>query len=142
MTDFILDTSALLTLRANEEGADVIEDILKKTAANKHRCFLSFISLTEIFYIVFQREGKDEAYKTLAQIKTLPLEIIHPSEALLLLAGEWKAIHPMSLADSFVAATAHLQNAVLVHKDPEFEVLQDDIQLLPLPYKGNSKLKK
>ncbi len=135
MTRYVLDTSALLTLRADEEGAGQVEDILRKTLSHKNECYVSFISHTELFYIVWQREGREEAYKALTHLKTLPLEKVDPSEELLILAGEWKAIHPLSLADSFLAATAYLKQAILVHKDPEFEALKESVQLLNLPYK-------
>jgi hypothetical protein len=34
-----------------------------------------------------------------------------------------------------IAAVAKLRRAILVHKDPEFEALAQDMILLPLPYK-------
>jgi predicted nucleic acid-binding protein len=41
----------------------------------------------------------------------------------------------LSFADAIIAAVARLHEAVLVHKDPEFETLADEISLLNLPYK-------
>ncbi len=39
------------------------------------------------------------------------------------------------MADSFIIATAMANNATLVHKDPEFEQVEDKVELLTLPYK-------
>jgi PIN domain nuclease of toxin-antitoxin system len=36
---------------------------------------------------------------------------------------------------AIIAAVARLHEAVLLHKDPEFETLADEISLLSLPYK-------
>jgi predicted nucleic acid-binding protein len=62
------------------------------------------------------------------------MEIIYPDESLCLAAGEIKATQSVSLADAFVAATAQLTSAVLIHKDPEFEPLKGTISLQALPY--------
>ena len=40
-----------------------------------------------------------------------------------------------TLADALIAAFAVRSSAVLVHKDPEFEVLADQVPQEPLPYK-------
>ncbi|MCF8077783.1 MAG: PIN domain-containing protein [Desulfobacterales bacterium] len=59
---------------------------------------------------------------------------IHEDKALLEKASEIKAIHQVSLADAWIGACAILQNAQLVHKDPELEKL--DCDQLRLPYKN------
>jgi len=133
MVCYLLDTSALLTLHYNEQGADQVEAILRDTKANR---YLSFISVTELFYITWQRKGKEEAYQSIVQLKMLPLQRVDPQEELLLQAGEFKALHSLSLADSLIAATALQMKATLVHKDPEFEQLKDRLSLQALPYKN------
>jgi predicted nucleic acid-binding protein len=45
------------------------------------------------------------------------------SDQLLERAAALKACHPLSVADAWIAASAQLQGAVLVHKDPEFRSL-------------------
>jgi predicted nucleic acid-binding protein len=45
------------------------------------------------------------------------------SDALLERAASIKAGHPLSVADAWIAASAQLQGAVLVHKNPEFRSL-------------------
>jgi predicted nucleic acid-binding protein len=67
------------------------------------------------------------------------MEIIFPDETLCLAAGEIKAIQSVSLADAFVAATARLTSAVLIHKDPKFEPLKGTISFQALPYKPSTK---
>jgi len=49
--------------------------------------------------------------------------------------GKLKATHKISFADAWVAATAIMLSAILVHKDPEFEELEDELEMLKLPYK-------
>lgn len=135
ITEYVLDTSALFTLRNDEPGAATVQEILEKSLANKRGAWACFITLTEYFYIIYQKEGKEEANSAFLQLKTLPIEWIKADEELLLIAGEYKALYSISLADSLVAASAFIKKAVLLHKDPEFEALKDRIKLKNLPYK-------
>ena len=48
--------------------------------------------------------------------------------------------YPMhSFADTWIAATAIFYDAILVHKDPEFEQLESKLEMLKLPYKKSGK---
>lgn len=60
-------------------------------------------------------------------------EWIHEDEALPRRAAEIKATHRLSLADAWIGACAMQQDALLMHKDPEFEALE--IEQFRLPYK-------
>lgn len=135
MKKYVLDSSALFTLRNNEAGSDQVEQILREGQKGRASLFVSFITYTEFFYIIWQRQGPDEAYKVILQLKTLPILRIDPDEKLLLVAGELKALYPISLTDSFIAATAIQKQARLIHKDPEFEELEERVDLINLPYK-------
>lgn len=135
MENYALDTSALITLREDEEGADLVEDILRRAMVGKACVFVSFISYMEMLYCTWRAEGKGPAHRTFLELKMLPIERVDVIDAVLFLAGEIKATCSLSLADSWVAATALHHKAILVHKDPEFEPLQDRIRLKSLPYK-------
>lgn len=136
MSSYLFDTSALLALRYDEAGADRVETLLRAGHSGKALCLVSFMSRMEYFYNIWRGEGKGTALQAHLQLKALPLSQIDPTESLLLLAGEIKATYPLSLADSWIAATAIEKRAVLVHKDPEFEPLKGRITLEALPYKS------
>jgi predicted nucleic acid-binding protein len=59
---------------------------------------------------------------------------LHESPELLERAAAVKACFPLSLADAWIAAAALQLDAVLVHKDPEFEKVTG-LKLESLPYK-------
>lgn len=132
---YVLDTSAIFAFTQNEAGADRIERIL--TSAQKHDCigYISFVSIAELYYIAWQETGRSSALELLGLVKTLPVEVVESSERLSLLAGSIKANHRLSFADAFVVATASHVKGILVHKDPEFEQVNELIRLEPLPYK-------
>jgi len=140
----LLDTSAIFALIDDEEGAETVEDYLNAAYKGKVRLFASFVSLIEVRYIVIQEKDEPSADYLVALVKSWPLKWIYPDERQCLLAARFKAQYRISLADAMIAAAAHTLKALLVHKDPEFDPLSSEIQLLVLPYrkrKANNNLK-
>ena len=133
-TPWVLDTSAFFCLRDNEEGAEQVARIL--AGGDKRKVYVSFATLMEYFYIVYQELGREEAYKAYLELKMLPIEFVESQESITLLAGEIKASFSLSFADACIAATAEHLGAELVHKDPEFEPLAKRLTLKTLPYKS------
>jgi Predicted nucleic acid-binding protein, contains PIN domain len=136
MKRYLLDTSALLTLRDDEEGADAVAEILQQCQYGQVKVFACFMSQMEILYRVWKNEGEQAGRLAYEQCKSLPIEWVRESVDLLEKAAELKATCRVSLADAWIAASALLQGATLVHKDPEFETVQ--CSQLPLPYKKSS----
>jgi len=132
MTDFVLDTSALLTLRDDEPGADRVADILAGAVAGRHRCYGSFMTRMEVLYRVWKDEGEAEGRLAYEQCGSLPIVWLGQDEAMLFEAAAIKARHALSIADAWIAAAAHLHDAILVHKDPEFAPLSLRQEMLPL----------
>lgn len=134
MKHYLLDTSALLTLRDDEQGAELVAQILMQAEAGKVTVFGCFMTLMEVLYRVWKDENEVEGKLAYAQCKSLPIVWIHESTELLEQASEIKANYQLSLADAWIAASAVLQGACMVHKDPEFEVI-DFIEQKLLPYR-------
>ena len=135
---YVLDTSAIFTLTDQEGGADEVEDILNTARADECQIEVCSISLMELSYIMLREQGEDEAAQLVALVKSWPITWVYPDEKLLLQAAKLKAFHRLSLADALIAAVAKLHGATLVHKDPEFEALSEQVSLLTLPYKTSS----
>ncbi len=135
---YVLDTSAILTLTDQEEGADEVETILDTASADACRIEVCAISLMELSYIALREQGEDDAAQLVALVKSWPVIWVYPDEKMLLQAAKLKASHRLSLADALIAAVAKLHDATLVHKDPEFEALAQQVSLLTLPYKTAS----
>ncbi|MHB1864795.1 MAG: PIN domain-containing protein [Candidatus Saccharimonadales bacterium] len=132
---FVLDTSALLTLHEDEDGAAEVEALLANEG-QKEKVWICFITLMEFSYILQQKVGVEKARLSYAQLKQLPLMVIESDEELALMAASLKAVHQISLADAWIGATAQRLDATLMHKDPEFESLSNTIKLKNLPYKS------
>ena len=133
MNRYLLDTSALLTLRDDEDGAEQVADILQQTQQGKSQCYGCFMSLMEVLYRVWKDENEQEGKLAYQQCLALPIVWLHEDKALLEKSAEIKATHQFSLADAWIGAAALLHDLVLTHKDPEFAYLE--CRQLVLPYK-------
>ncbi|MDD5100375.1 MAG: PIN domain-containing protein [Syntrophales bacterium] len=129
---YLLDTSALLTFIEDEPGSDRVEKVLRDAAI-----LLPWPVLLETYYITLQEKGRAEADRRYALLRQLRAEILWAmDEPILLTAARLKAEHHVSLADAVVAAFAIRNNAVLIHKDPEFDALAGLLPMEALPYKA------
>ena len=128
---FVLDTSAIMAFIEKEQGAERVREILLKNSI-----IIPWLSILEVVYITQRELGEEEAVTRYALLKKLEAKVIWDAdETLLLNAARIKATHSISLADSVIAAIARLHKAVLIHKDPEYESLQDVVEMEILPYK-------
>jgi predicted nucleic acid-binding protein len=132
---YLLDTSALLALWNEEKGADAVDNLLQGALRKKNKVLVSFMTYMESYYRLWRSRNEQTAKDFYLHLKTLPVIRIDPDENLLLKAAELKATKNLSVADSWIIATGIVHQAVIVHKDPEFERVKDLLRLLPLPYK-------
>ena len=121
MPAFCLDTSAILTLRDDEPGAERVAMLLE----GPDPCFACFITRMEVLYRVWKDEGEGSGRLAYEQLQSLPIEWVDQTEPLLLEASRIKALHRLSVADAWIAAAALLSRATLLHKDPEFEAITE-----------------
>ena len=133
--NYVLDSTAFLTMFEDEAGADTVQDLLDRANKSEILVFVSFVTFTEIFYITIREKGEEEAQKRTKLMDALATNRIESSKELSLIAGRLKAAYRLSFADAWIAATAIFYDATLVHKDPEFEQLQGKLKVLKLPYK-------
>lgn len=127
----MLDTSALMAFIEREEGSERVRDILLSKSI-----IIPWLSLLEIVYISQRELGEEEALTRYALLKKLDAKIIWDAdEALLLNAARIRSTHSLSLVDSVIAAITTQHNAILLHKDPEYNQLQGVVDMEILPYK-------
>jgi predicted nucleic acid-binding protein len=120
---WLLDTSALLSLRDNEAGAERVAALLRRAIRGQGQVWACFMSRMEVLYRVWKDEDERRARLADAQLQSLPLVWVAASDQLLEQAAELKACHALSVADAWIAAAARQEGAVLVHKDPEFQAI-------------------
>ena len=121
MPAFCFDTSAILTLRDDEPGAERVAIVLE----GPNPCFACFITRMEVLYRVWKDEGERSGRLAYEQLQSLPIKWVDQTEPLLLEASRIKASHLLSIADAWIAATALNSQATLLHKDPEFGAIAE-----------------
>jgi len=131
---FVLDTSALLAFWNDERGADEVEKILRATDSGL-KLHISFMTLMEGKYQLWRKVGKDAAEEFDRMVRNLPISRVDVTNSILNHASEIKATTKLSVANSWIIATAVETGSALVHKDPEFEQVKGRLPFVALPYK-------
>ena len=132
---YTLDTSAIIAYFANEVGAETVGEMLVSADRGKDEVYGSFMTYMEVLYTVWKRLGEREGKAAYLRLRALPVRRVDVSEGLLLAASRVKATYDLSVADAWIAATAWITGSKLVHKDPEFRSLREELALLELPLK-------
>lgn len=118
----ILDTKPLIKFFAQEEGWKEVKEILSRIEAGELEAGISVVTLTEIYY-KYLREGRvDLAVARTQQLRyALYLKKLEVDEAVAVKAGEFKGKYNVSVADAFIAASAHSEDATVISDDPDFK---------------------
>lgn len=128
---YLLDTSAVLTLIEDEAGADRVKQIFSHESV-----VLPWAVLMEVYYMTLYEKGEEEAEIRFAMLRHSTAEVVwEMNEVVTLRAAKIKSQNTLSFADAVIASIAVQHGAILVHKDPEYEQLKDELQLEALPYK-------
>ena len=96
MPAFCLDTSAIITLRDDEPGAERVATLLE----GPDPCFACFITRMDVLYRVWTDEGEKSGSFAYEQLQSLPIQWVDQTEPLLLEASRIKASHSLSFADA------------------------------------------
>ena len=120
---YALDTSAILAYFLNEPQAPRVASLHRQSA-------IPFIAPSELYAVVWLKFGQPKADEVVAHLREWSLPWLWPREDVVFLAGRWRALHHLGLADSFIAALAFTYHATLVTKDSDFRVLEADLKLL------------
>ena len=120
---YVLDANAVLDFSEAGPGALKVERLLQEALHGQSLLLISVANWGEVFYLLWQRRGEQQALQTIARLSHLPLEIIPFDLPQALKAGEIKARHKIPYVDCIAAALAVLQQAVLVTADRDFERL-------------------
>ena len=129
---YVLDTSALLALWNDEDGADTVEHILRSGVL----IYVSFMTFMEGRYRLWKSVSKNESDEFSKYLDLLPIKRVDINDLTFEKSVEIKATNNLSVCDSWIIATAVATNSILVHKDPEFMQVKKKVKLKTLPYKN------
>lgn len=123
-----IDSSALLALIEGDPGAGRVAEILRRDST-----IIPWPALVEVHYISTRRAGTEEADRRHALLRLAAAGIRwEADERLALTAARLKADHRISFADALIAAYAVCHEATLLHRDPDFETIDElSTEILP-----------
>ena len=128
-TFYVLDSYALFAYFEDEERADIVADLIQRTAEDVS-LFLSLINFGEVAYIIEREKGARRAVELLEDIRRLPITLSRIDEQRVLAAAHVKAHHPVSYADAFAIALSDELGATVVTGDPEFKKVESVVAVL------------
>lgn len=117
---FIIDTSAIIAYLHGEEGGELLAIAIGKSS-------VPFIALTELYYIIWKRLSKSSADYFYGIVKSWGLPLLIPDESTILTSARFKVSYALGIADSYIAAFAFTQKAILITKDFDFERIREEI---------------
>jgi predicted nucleic acid-binding protein len=121
-----LDTKPLIKLFAEEQGWKAVSDILSRIEAGELEASVSVVTLTEIYYKYSQEGRQDLAITRTGQIRCVPyIKTCAIDEETAVKAGEYKGKYGVSIADAFIAASAHSERSAIISDDPDFKKISD-----------------
>jgi ribonuclease VapC len=128
---YTFDSEPILAFFLNENGADVVEELLKQIQSGEAEGYINIINLTEISYIL-SRASSELAEETERNLRLLGLRVVPvEDDGLWREAARAKAKHSLSLADAFAVATAEtFKSKLVVGSDKEFRA--PNVQLLQI----------
>jgi predicted nucleic acid-binding protein len=117
--NYILDACALLALFDDEEGADIVDNLLEQAKNNEITLSMNAANLIEVYYDRIRVAGTEKADAIIQNIyDTYPITIIETlNPAIVREAAYLKAIGKMSFADTILIATASYIDATVVTCD-------------------------
>ena len=115
---FVFDACALIAFLNEEQGSDIVADILNDALTGQVSTNIHKINLLEVYYDVLRRCGNTAADEMLETVTESPINIINDiSDDVLKEAGRLKATYRVSIADSVALAVASVFGGSLLTSD-------------------------
>ena len=126
----VLDSWALLSYLEREPGYEKIIELFERAVESSRPLLMCIVNWGEAYYQVARRFGDQKAQEIEKFIQTLPITLVEANRELTREAARVKATKRMAYADCFAVALARLRKAELYTGDPEFKVVEKDINVV------------
>ena len=118
----VLDASALIAFFKGEPGHESVAALLKD---ERHNLGMHIVNLCEVYYEYLRVDELQKANESWERVTQLVGVLITADEGFIKRVGRWKVDMGLGLGDSFLAACAEENAAILVTADRgDFERVQ------------------
>jgi len=115
---YVFDACSLISVLTNEEGADVVKDLLQKAVNGEIKIMMHKVNFLEVYYYIYKRYSEATAQNLLKDIKISPIKLNSKvTDDILIKAGRFKSLYKMSLADSIGLAETIINDGFFVTAD-------------------------
>jgi ribonuclease VapC len=125
MSTLVLDSHALLVYFEKEPGWEQVTRHLTASANDESTLLLSVVNWGEVDYVTRRVYDPDAAAEVRGVIEVLPIEIRDADRPIAQSAARLRAGGGLSHADGFAAGLADLADGAVLTGDPEFERIED-----------------
>jgi predicted nucleic acid-binding protein len=124
---YVFDACSLIALLSNEDGVDVVKDLLQKAINGEINILMHKVNFLEVYYYIYKRYNEQAALKLLEDIKITPIKLdTGITNDILIKAGRLKSLYKMSLADSIGLAETIINDGYFVTADHhELEIVEE-----------------
>jgi len=115
---YVLDACSLISVLTNEEGADIVKDLLQKAVNVEVKILMHKVNFLEVYYYIYKRYNESIAKKLLKDIRISPIKLNNEiTDDIIIKAGRLKSLYKMSLADSIGLAETIINEGYFVTAD-------------------------
>jgi len=138
---FVFDACSLIALLSDEEGADVVTELLQKAIDGEIKIIMHKVNFLEVYYYIHKRYGEKIALILLKSMTIAPIKIDTViTDDILIRAGRLKSLYKMSLADSIGLAETIVNDGYFVTADHhELEIVQEKENINIIWIRGRKK---
>jgi PIN domain nuclease of toxin-antitoxin system len=127
---YVFDASALLALLERTAGTAKVNELVKEAHHGRSQILMSSVNYGEVYGKVLRDHGQDQAIRSMGAVRRLPIELYDAGVQRALHAQDVKARYKLYYVDSFAAALAIENKAILVTSDSDFRKLGHNFSIL------------
>ena len=136
MATHVLDAWPIMAwLKGQSPAAERVRNLLR--APDRVRPAMNIVNLGEVYYLSAKNRDWRYAERVLKGLRNR-LTVLSATDDLVMLAAKLKGRYAISYADGFAAATAILNNGVLVTGDPELRAVSRGEKELRIDWIGSA----
>ena len=130
MKTYVFDASALLFLLEEPAATHKVKELVKEAHRGHSRILMSAVNYGEVYGKIVRDHGYEQAVRTSAAVRILPIELYDATPQRSLQAQDMKITYKLYYVDAFAAALAVEHKATLVTSDSDFRKLGHNFPVL------------
>jgi len=123
MKTYVFDANPVIDVLQGGRSAARVVNLLTQALRPGIRILMSVLNAGEVLYVLWQQRGEEAARRGIANLSSMPIQLVGLDMAQSLKAAELKVLHHIPYVDCVAAGLAVLHQATLVTSDRHFEKL-------------------